>query len=172
VSTLISKFEVSHDKVEILNGEAVVDFTNTSTDAESFSWNFGDGCEISQEEHPTHAYLNAGIYEVMLKATSDNCESVSTRTVAITDNSHAQAFASEILATLTDRGVQMSFLFDEMRNIRISAYNVLGQQLIEPIVGEFGKQTITFSDRRYAANALIEVIDLNTDEKTLIRMGR
>jgi PKD repeat protein len=172
VSTLLSKFEVSHEQVEMVNGEAVVEFTNTSSDADGFSWNFGDGSDISQEEHPAHAYLNAGVYEVMLKASSDNCESVSTRTMAITDNSHTEEFAGNILATLTDRGVQMSFLFDELKNIRISAYNVLGQQLIEPIVGQFGKQTITFSDRRYAANALIEVTDLSTGENTLIRMGR
>ena len=49
---------------------------------------------------------------------------------------------------------------------------MLGQQLIEPIIGQFGNETITFGDRRYAANALIEVTDVATGEKTLIRMGR
>jgi PKD repeat protein len=171
VSALLSKFEVSHEQIELVNGEARVEFTNTSENAESFTWNFGDG-EESSLESPTHAYLNAGTYEVMLKATFENCESVSTRTVAVTDNSQAEEFAGDVLATLTDRGVQVTFLFDELKNIRINAYNVLGQQLIEPIVGEYGNQTITFSDRRYAANALIEVTDLNTGEKTLIRLGR
>jgi PKD repeat protein len=171
VSALLSKFEVSHEQIELVNGEARVEFTNTSENAESFTWSFGDG-EESSLESPTHAYLNAGTYEVMLKATFENCESVSTRTVAVTDNSQAEEFAGDVLATLTDRGVQVTFLFDELKNIRISAYNVLGQQLIEPIVGQYGNQTITFSDRRYAANALIEVTDLNTGEKTLIRLGR
>ena len=92
--------------------------------------------------------------------------------MAVTDNSQAEEFAGDVLAALTDRGVQVTFLFDEMKNIRINAYNVLGQQLIEPIVGEFGSQTILFSDRRYAANALIEVTDLDSGEKALIRLGR
>ena len=154
-----------------MNGEAQIEFTNTSENADSYTWNFGDGNE-SNTENPTHAYVSAGTYEVMLKADYDNCESVSTRTVAVTDNSQAEEFAGDVLATLTDRGVQVTFLFDELKNIRINAYNVLGQQLIEPIMGQYGNQTITFSDRRYAANALIEVTDLNTGEKTLIRLGR
>ena len=171
VSNLLSKFEVSHERVELVNGEAQVEFTNNSENADSYTWNFGDGNE-SNTENPTHAYVSAGTYEVMLKANYDNCESVSTRTVAVTDNSQAEEFAGDVLATLTDRGVQVTFLFDELKNIRINAYNVLGQQLIEPITGQYGNQTITFSDRRYAANALIEVTDLNTGEKTLIRLGR
>jgi hypothetical protein len=172
VSNLLSKFEVSHERVELVNGEAKVDFTNTSENADAYSWSFGDGTEQSEEENPTHAYMSAGIYEVLLKATYENCEAVSTRTVAVTDNSQAEEFAGDVLATVTDRGVQVTFLFDELKNIRIDAFNVLGQQLIEPIMGQYGNQTITFSDLRYAANALIEVTDLNTGEKTLIRLGR
>lgn len=172
VSNLLSKFEVSHERIELVNGEAVIEFTNVSENAEDFTWNFGDNSEVSTEENPTHAYMSSGLYEVMLKAIIDNCESVSTRTVAVTDNNQSEEFAADVLATLTDRGVQVTFLFDELKNIQINAYNVLGQQLIETMVGQYGNQTITFSDRRYAANALIEVTDLNTGEKTLMRLGR
>jgi len=172
VSALLSKFDASHDQVELIDGKATVAFTNRSEQSESVAWNFGDGSDVSSEEEPTHTYLNAGTYEVMLKAIHDNCESVSTKTIAVTDNSHAEEFAGDILATLTDNGVKMTFLFADQKNIKISAYNVLGQQLIEPIVGVYGKQTITFSDRRYASQALIEVVDLTTGEKALIRLGR
>ena len=172
VSKLLSKFEVSHENVELQNGEAIVDFTNVSESADSYNWNFGDGSENSIDENPTHAYIKAGVYEVMLKATNDNCESVSTKIIAVADNNRSEEFASSVLATLTDRGVQVTFLFDELKNIRINAYNVLGQQLIEPIVGQYGNQTITFGDSRYAANALIEVTDVNTGERSLIRLGR
>ena len=172
VSQLLSKFETSHDKVELVNGQATVEFTNTSRDAETVTWNFGDGSDEDINENPSHTYLNAGTYEVMLKATHDNCESVSTKTIAVTDESHAEEFAGDILATLTDQGVKMTFFFDEQKNLQINAYNVLGQQLIEPITGVYDNQTIMFSDRRYAAQALIEITDLNTGEKALIRLGR
>lgn len=45
----------------------IVSFTNTSMDADSYSWDFGDGT-TSREEHPTHAYDNKGVYKVTLKA--------------------------------------------------------------------------------------------------------
>jgi len=172
VSQLLSKFETSHDKVELVNGQATVEFTNTSRDAQAVTWNFGDGSDEDINENPSHIYLNPGTYEVMLKATHDNCESVSTKTIAVTDESHAEEFAGDILATLTDQGVKMTFFFDEQKNLQINAYNVLGQQLIEPITGVYDNQTILFSDRRYAANAMIEITDLNTGEKALIRLGR
>lgn len=172
VSQLLSKFEVSQEKVELVNGSATVEFTNASEHAEAVVWNFGDGSDESVQENPTHTYMNAGTYEVMLKATHENCESFSTKTIAVTDDSHAEEFAGDIVATLTDNGVQMNFFFSEPRNLKISAYNVLGQQLIEPIIGLYGTQTIMFSDSRYASQALIEVTDLNTGEKALIRLGR
>ncbi|MFN5620854.1 MAG: PKD domain-containing protein [Flavobacteriales bacterium] len=172
VSQLLSKFESSHEKVEMVDGQATVEFTNTSRDAEAFTWNFGDGSDEVYDENPAHTYMNAGTYEVMLKATHDNCESVSTKTIAVIDESHAEQFAGDILATLTDQGVKMTFFFDEQKNLQINAYNVLGQQLIEPITGVYDTQTIMFSDRRYAAQALIEITDLNTGEKALIRLGR
>jgi hypothetical protein len=172
VSQLLSKFESSHDKVELVNGQATVEFTNTSRDAETVTWNFGDGSDEDSNENPSHTYINPGTYEVMLKATHDNCESVSTKTIAVTDESHAEEFAGDILATLTDQGVKMTFFFDEQKNLQINAYNVLGQQLIEPITGVYDNQTIMFSERRYAAQALIEITDLSTGEKALIRLGR
>lgn len=171
-SALRSKFEVSNQIVELVNGQATVTFTNFSDEAESVAWNFGDGSDESSEDQPTHTYQTAGTYDVMLKAMHDNCESVSTKTVAVTDQGHAEEFAADIKATMTDNGVQLTFSFDQQKSLKISAYNVVGQQLIEPIVGVYGKQTIMFSDRRYASQALIEVTDMSTGDKALIRMGR
>jgi len=46
---------------------AEVTFTNTSTDAESFRWDFGDG-ETSGEKDPTHTFQQAGTFTVTLNA--------------------------------------------------------------------------------------------------------
>jgi PKD repeat protein len=45
--------------------------TNTSTDAVSYLWNFGDGT-TSTEASPTHTYLGDGIYAIRLTATNPN----------------------------------------------------------------------------------------------------
>jgi PKD repeat protein len=50
----------------------IVAFTNTSQNASSYFWNFGDG-GTSSEVNPSHEYLENGEYTVTLTATSDQC---------------------------------------------------------------------------------------------------
>ena len=42
-----------------------VDFTNTSNEASNWFWNFADG-STSSDEHPTHIFLDSGIFYVSL----------------------------------------------------------------------------------------------------------
>ena len=66
---------------QVTNGLSV-DFTNTSTNADSYSWNFGDG-NSSTETNPTHTYSADGNYDVVLAATNDCGSVTSTQTVTI-----------------------------------------------------------------------------------------
>ncbi len=51
-----------------------VNFTNTSINASTYLWDFGDGSGLSTLDNPTHVYTIPGIYEVTLIATStDDC---------------------------------------------------------------------------------------------------
>ena len=54
------------------NGTVI--FTNLSTNATSYSWDFGDS-ESSTEISPSHAYGSNGVYIVVLTATSAECGS-------------------------------------------------------------------------------------------------
>jgi PKD repeat protein len=47
-----------------------VTFTNASTNADTYEWNFGDGSALSTATNPTHAYQAQGTYTVTLKATN------------------------------------------------------------------------------------------------------
>lgn len=82
-----------------------------------------------------------------------------------------QTIEQHITGTMTDQGIQLTFNFDKEESLRIVAYNALGQQLIEPIVGTYSNQVIHFSDRRYGMNAIIEVLNTNTGERTVIRLA-
>ncbi len=46
-----------------------VGFTDKSTDAKSWQWNFGDGSSNSTEQNPIHTYTSAGTYTVTLTIT-------------------------------------------------------------------------------------------------------
>lgn len=49
--------------------ELTVTFTNSSQNAQSYVWDFGDG-QTSKEKNPVHAYSKAGTYKVQLTATN------------------------------------------------------------------------------------------------------
>ncbi|MCB0508693.1 MAG: PKD domain-containing protein [Chitinophagales bacterium] len=55
----------------------VVEFQNTSTNATSYSWNFGDG-QTSTEENPTHNYTTYTQKTVTLTATNGNSQATAT----------------------------------------------------------------------------------------------
>jgi PKD repeat protein len=58
-------------------------FTNTSSNASSFLWNFGDGF-TSTETSPSHTYAAPGIYTVSLSATNICRTHVKTSNVGVT----------------------------------------------------------------------------------------
>ena len=63
---------------------ASVSFTNLSTDADTYLWNFGDG-NTSTSFSPTHTYYESGVFTVTLKATGPGGESTRTRSISIID---------------------------------------------------------------------------------------
>ncbi len=57
-------------------------FTNTSINATSYIWNFGDGSN-STEENPNHTYLNDGVYTVTLTAINNCGSAIIEQTITI-----------------------------------------------------------------------------------------
>ncbi len=89
-----------------------VTFTNFSTNATSYSWNFGDGSDASVAENPTHTYLEAKDYVVVLTATNNADVSVTyEQSITITDpNAALKLLTGEVSKTwkLFREGVAMS----------------------------------------------------------------
>ncbi|MCB0549741.1 MAG: PKD domain-containing protein [Phaeodactylibacter sp.] len=64
-----------------VNGLAV-SFDNTSSNTDSYSWDFGDGNSSTVFE-PTHTFQGPGTYEVMLSATNNACGETASFTAQI-----------------------------------------------------------------------------------------
>jgi PKD repeat protein len=58
-------------------------FTNSSTNAQSFSWNFGDGSDTVSTMSPSHTYAKAGTYTVSLTANNGDKHATITQTVTV-----------------------------------------------------------------------------------------
>jgi PKD repeat protein len=71
----VTSFEYFDDLFE-------VDFTNTTVEGLSYSWNFGDG-NSSTMENPSHTYTAEGTYTVILSATNDCGTTVSEQEIVI-----------------------------------------------------------------------------------------
>lgn len=63
--------------------DKTVTFTNTSMDATSYSWDFGDGSAAVTDENPTHTYDAYGDYDVRLTATNDDGEETKKTTISV-----------------------------------------------------------------------------------------
>ena len=58
-------------------------FTNTSSNATDYSWNFGDNTPTSNLQNTSHTYVNDGTYSVTLTATNDCGTKTSVKNVVI-----------------------------------------------------------------------------------------
>lgn len=62
--------------------ELTVTFTSTSTDADTYAWDFGDGT-ASTEQNPSHTYSAAGTYSVELSVVNDEGSDSETQSVTV-----------------------------------------------------------------------------------------
>jgi PKD repeat protein len=67
-----------------VDNNGTVDFTNNSTNASSWFWNFGDG-NTSNNQNPQHSYANPGNYSVTL-ISSNTCADADTSVQVVTVN--------------------------------------------------------------------------------------
>jgi len=72
VQNLVVAADFSANITDFCDNPAVVQFTNTSQNASTYTWDFGDGT-FSSVENPAHEYANLGTYSVSLIADAGVC---------------------------------------------------------------------------------------------------
>lgn len=170
VSEITADFETFGSNFEMKNGAVLVDFYNTSVAAGEFEWNFGDGSFARVEDNPSHMYNMPGDYEVTLQAKDRDCISSVVKTIRVTTlDENDQDLSGMINGVLSENGVLLSFVLDKPRTLRICAWNMLGQQIFSPRIGQYYRDTLQISDKKYATGSLVEIVDESTGERTVLK---
>ena len=136
----------------------IVTFTNASTGATAYSWDFGDMTNSSASA-PTHAYAANGTYTVTLTAINGNCTDVTTLTV---DISVSLDELPGVELTLVPNPASTEF------NVELNGATL---QFVT-VIDAFGRTVISASDAQIklgnVANGMYQVV-ITTDKGTSVR---
>lgn len=115
----------------VVDGQTV-SFTNNSTGADGYFWNFGDG-EFSEGENPTHTYNGTGFFTVTLNASAQSCGSAVAQDVyilgpnAVDENGLEESIV--LFPNPTDGRLNLRFSFLPSANAELKLVDVNGQIL-------------------------------------------
>jgi len=107
----------------------VATFTNASTNATTYQWNFGDAT-TSTSQNPSHTYTNIGNYTVTLIA-SNGCDADTiTMTVSILSGIESANNAANISIYPNPSSGKFHVSFDAKQTAKIKIYNLSGELLM------------------------------------------
>jgi PKD repeat protein len=153
-----------------INGNDVT-FTNTTTSADSYVWDFGDDA-TSTSTSPVHTYSGDGTYSVKLTATNASGESSVTQNVII-GGAECTADATESL-TPSGAGIKLTLETDSPNGVFGGFAGVVGGRVANPYVKEgnlscnvnqYHKVTSGCLDYAGAAVGLSTAINFASDKK-------
>jgi gliding motility-associated-like protein len=80
----VASFQMTDNTVRI--SDATVEFTNTTTDGQNYTWDFGDG-NTSTDFSPTYTWNDKGYFEVVMVAFNDEgCSDTAKSLVTVIDD--------------------------------------------------------------------------------------
>ena len=165
--TAVAFFQTETQITNLEDGEATITFTSDCVNADTYVWDFGDDSPENNEVNPSHTYTEPGFYVVSLTVSNDECSDNYQIVVTEQVGSGIQMndAKEEIIILTSDGQIFVDFANSFSSNYRIEVYNMLGQRLMDSMEGFFGNQRIGL-DIDFAANVLmIEVHNIDTDER-------
>jgi PKD repeat protein len=127
-------FTVSADSLNLPVDGGTVVFTNTTPDAVTAQWNFGDGT-FSTAFSPSHSYTEPGVYMVSLTSTgASGCASFALDTIEITDIEFSAIppvlpddLRAAVFPNPTGGNFVVHFDLPASQNVRLSLYDLAGR---------------------------------------------
>ncbi|MCD4736248.1 MAG: PKD domain-containing protein, partial [Bacteroidales bacterium] len=108
-----------------------VQFTNNSTNANGFVWDFGDG-NISSDNNPVHTYADEGTYNVSLTANYLNCEDVTSQQVTVTLVGISNNITEQNIEIYPNPSTGLIYIRNFEKDYEdISVYNSFGLQILD-----------------------------------------
>jgi len=144
-----------------VNGLTVT-FTNTSTNAQNYTWNFGDG-QTSTQPSPVHTFARGGVYIVTLNAANAYCARSTTQTIAINLTPTEDLNESGILIFPNPTANVLTIQAEHLPGLlHYHLYNLQGQLLQN---GNFIGKTILYLSDLASGMYLLQLQD---EEKTWV----
>jgi PKD repeat protein len=181
---LTSSFSTGSDTID-LAGLGIAYFINTSINAISWIWEFGDGSPSSTVLDPNHTFVDTGIYTITLTSFNYNCTDSFTYDVVVINSTTlppvdtsdtTTGINNKIISQLINLRVYPNpndgiFIIDatlkKQKQYTIEILNILGQSIMKEIV---------FSSERYYRKYAIEdtnkglyYIRIQSNEKVIIK---
>lgn len=147
------------------NGE--VTFTNTSSDATGYSWDFGDFMGTSTSTNPVYSFASSGTYTVELTSSNPNCGddvitypvTVTVETLSIGENELSDI---KIYPNPFNSTISIKLPNGQGNNIKIDLFDVSGRMILSE-VNSASNQTISLNLGNVSTGTyFIKVSDLET----------
>jgi hypothetical protein len=114
----------------------VVTFTNTSSGATTYSWDFGDQTN-SSASNPVHAFAGNGSYAVILTATNGNCSDTTLLTVVLSVGIEEMETIGQavVYPNPAQNEVNVGVYLNESTEVSINIYDITGKLVSEGYKG-------------------------------------
>ena len=150
------------------NGE--VTFTNISSDATSYTWDFGDTIGSSTDENPTYTFSSTGTYDVKLTSNNALCgDDIVTIQVSV-DNT--LGIEDEILSTfqlypnpVIDGEIKLK-IPREITDFNVTISNVFGQKVYENSVNNNYETAHTINTSKLKSGIYFVTVSTNLGKAT------
>ncbi len=148
-----------------------VNFTNLSTGATAYSWNFGNGSAVSTATNPTYIYPNSGVFVVQLIATSGPCSDTAFATINVTDG-----LTLEIpnVFSPNDDGINdvLTITSTGVKEISLLIFNRWGQKMYEFVGVKAGWDGVTTNGAKAAVGTYFYFVKATGfDDKEINKNG-
>jgi PKD repeat protein len=125
-----------------------INFSDLSTGATSYAWDFGDG-NTSTQQNPVNTYSAIGTYTACLAVSDGSCHDTVCKvvTISVVDIRENNLIASvSIFPNPASKNIFIDFGGKDFGKAEVSLSNIIGKTLVETTIPANGKKPLDVSE--------------------------